>query len=126
MSTNSNIDSITNQGLFHPKVPRSEPLTTHGVYLLFLSPFVPFCSVTLKLTIKSPQHAPGVLVGNDAIPESKVQTLPAGSAPRERTSKPNLDSSGTGKVGDDGNDQEVAEDARTSAADTRMLPNHHI
>lgn len=76
--------------------------------------------------MKSPQHALGTMVGNDAIPESKAQTLPAGNAPQERTFKPNPDSSGTGKVGDDENDQEVAEDARTSAADTRMSPNPHI
>ena len=31
------------------------------------------------------QHAPGVKVGNDAVPEFSAQTLPAGSAPSNNT-----------------------------------------
>jgi hypothetical protein len=128
MSPNSHLDPGTGQE-FHPKVPPSKQLTTHGVCILFLFPLLFFCSVlysTSELTIKSVQPALGVMVGNDAIPESKAQTLPAGSASRERTSKPNPDSSGTGEVGHDENDQEVAADAKTSTADPRMFaePSH--
>ena len=35
------------------------------------------------------QHKPGVLVGNDAAPEFHAKTLPPGSAPADRTFKPN-------------------------------------
>jgi hypothetical protein len=35
------------------------------------------------------QHAPGVKVGNDAAPEFNAQTLPAGTAPSDRTFAPN-------------------------------------
>ncbi|KAL8723953.1 MAG: hypothetical protein Q9166_008208 [cf. Caloplaca sp. 2 TL-2023] len=60
-----NADSITNaQGEVHPSQPRDEPLTTHG-------------------------HKPGVLVGNDTAPEFTAKTLPPGSAPADRTFKPN-------------------------------------
>merc|ERR1712225_54964 len=51
-------------GEFHSRVPPSEPLTTKG-------------------------HAPGVKVGNDAAPSFSAETLPAGSAPSDRTFKPN-------------------------------------
>ncbi|MCJ1409748.1 hypothetical protein MMC19_003831 [Ptychographa xylographoides] len=63
MSASSNPDSVSGQGEFASKVPRSEPMTTSG-------------------------HAPGVLVGNDAAPEFHAQTLPAGTAPADRTFKP--------------------------------------
>ncbi|KAI4176668.1 MAG: hypothetical protein LQ343_000960 [Gyalolechia ehrenbergii] len=60
-----NPDSMTNaQGEFQPHKPRDEPLTTHG-------------------------HKPGVLVGNDTAPEFSAKTLPPGSAPADRTFKPN-------------------------------------
>ncbi|KAL8710365.1 MAG: hypothetical protein Q9225_007301 [Loekoesia sp. 1 TL-2023] len=60
-----NPDSMTNeQGEFQPHKPRDEPLTTHG-------------------------HKPGVLVGNDTAPEFSAKTLPPGSAPDDRTFKPN-------------------------------------
>ncbi|GAB7348807.1 hypothetical protein MBLNU459_g7525t1 [Dothideomycetes sp. NU459] len=49
---------------FHASRPRDEPLTTHG-------------------------HKPGKMVGNDAAPEFHVETLPAGTAPPDRTFKPN-------------------------------------
>ena len=42
-----------------------------------------------SLTI--PQHQPGKLVGNDAVPEFTAQTLPAGSAPASSTYTPNPD-----------------------------------
>ena len=35
------------------------------------------------------QHQPGKLVGNDAVPEFQAQVLPPGSAPADRTFKPN-------------------------------------
>ncbi|KAL8836934.1 MAG: hypothetical protein Q9170_002734 [Blastenia crenularia] len=60
-----NPDAMTNfQGEFQPHKPRDEPLTTHG-------------------------HKPGVLVGNDNAPEFSAKTLPPGSAPTDRTFKPN-------------------------------------
>ncbi|KAL8747240.1 MAG: hypothetical protein Q9190_000859 [Brigantiaea leucoxantha] len=60
-----NADSITNaQGEVHPSKPRDEPLTTHG-------------------------HKPGILTGNDTVPEFHAKTLPPGSAPADRTFKPN-------------------------------------
>ncbi|KAF2148362.1 hypothetical protein K461DRAFT_262451 [Myriangium duriaei CBS 260.36] len=53
------------QGEFSSKVPRSEPLTTHG-------------------------HQPGRIVNeDDGRPEFHAQTLPAGSAPKDRTFEPN-------------------------------------
>ncbi|EMC92209.1 hypothetical protein BAUCODRAFT_27538 [Baudoinia panamericana UAMH 10762] len=70
MSTTRNTDAVSNQmpgggsGEFHSKIERDEPLTTHG-------------------------HKPGVLVGNDAAPEFSAKTLPPGSAPADRTFKPN-------------------------------------
>merc|ERR1711964_218953 len=64
MSANSNPESVSNQGEFHSRVPPSEPLTTKG-------------------------HAPGVKVGNDAAPSFSAETLPAGTAPSDRTFKPN-------------------------------------
>ncbi|KAI4255108.1 MAG: hypothetical protein LQ352_002737 [Teloschistes flavicans] len=60
-----NPDAMTNaQGEFQPHKPRDEPETTHG-------------------------HKPGVLVGNDSAPEFSAKTLPPGSAPADRTFKPN-------------------------------------
>ncbi|KAI4168439.1 MAG: hypothetical protein LQ348_007496, partial [Seirophora lacunosa] len=60
-----NADAMTNdQGEFQPHKPRDEPLSTHG-------------------------HKPGVLVGNDTAPEFTAKTLPPGSAPADRTFKPN-------------------------------------
>ncbi|KAF6787309.1 hypothetical protein CSOJ01_15254 [Colletotrichum sojae] len=65
MSATRNVDSVNNkQGEFHPRVPRSEPLTTKG-------------------------HAPGTKVGNDAYPEFHAEAHPPGTAPPEATFKPN-------------------------------------
>ncbi|KAI0203330.1 hypothetical protein F4808DRAFT_41035 [Astrocystis sublimbata] len=61
MSATSNPNSL--QGEFHSRVPRSEPMEKGG-------------------------HAPGVLVGNDRIPEFHAETHPAGTAPREDTYQP--------------------------------------
>ncbi|TVY61982.1 hypothetical protein Focb16_v014010 [Fusarium oxysporum f. sp. cubense] len=52
------------QGEFRSKVAPSEPLTTKG-------------------------HKPGVLVGNDAVPEFHAEQHPAGTAPQENTFQPN-------------------------------------
>jgi len=62
MSANPN--AVSNQGEFHSSVAPSKPLTTHG-------------------------HAIGEKVGNDAAPEFHAKTLPAGSAPKDRTFTPN-------------------------------------
>ncbi|KAI1194619.1 hypothetical protein F5X97DRAFT_272439 [Nemania serpens] len=61
MSATRNPDSL--QGEFHSRVPRSEPLEKKG-------------------------HKPGVLVGNDRIPEFHAETYPPGTAPREDTFQP--------------------------------------
>ncbi|KAJ4253292.1 hypothetical protein NW762_010447 [Fusarium torreyae] len=52
------------QGEFRSKVAPSEPLTTKG-------------------------HKPGVLVGNDAVPEFHAEQYPPGTAPPEDTFQPN-------------------------------------
>jgi len=59
-----NPDSLVNQGEFTARKPRSEPMTTKG-------------------------HAPGVQVGNDAVPEFHAETHPPGTAPKQNTFKPN-------------------------------------
>ncbi|TDZ27713.1 hypothetical protein C8035_v009465 [Colletotrichum spinosum] len=74
MSATRNIDSVNNkQGEFHPRVPRSEPLTTKG-------------------------HAPGVKVGNDAYPEFHAETHPAGTAPAENSFAPDAASETPGQA----------------------------
>lgn len=84
MSANSNPASVSNQGEFHSRVPPSEPLTTKGV-----SP-IPFpLLLYLHPQLTTHQHAPGVKVGNDAAPSFSAETLPAGTAPSDRTFKPN-------------------------------------
>ncbi|KAJ9632122.1 hypothetical protein H2203_000523 [Taxawa tesnikishii (nom. ined.)] len=70
MSANSNLEgaqgsAANNNGQFHASVPRSEPMMTSG-------------------------HQPGSIHSKkDAAPEFSAQTLPAGSAPADRTFKPN-------------------------------------
>lgn len=71
------MNAAVNQGEFHARVPRSSPMTTGGVG----SPRV--VGIKRYLTIR--QHAPGVKVGNDAVPEFSAQTLPAGTAPPKHT-----------------------------------------
>lgn len=82
MSASRNADSTSNQGEFKSKVPRDEPQTIHGVSLKNL----------VSTIILIPQHQPGVLVGNDAKPTFSAQTLPAGTAPADRTFEPNATS----------------------------------
>lgn len=61
-------------------------------------------------TLTLPKHKPGVLVGNEAVPEFTAKTLPPGSAPSDRTFKPNSAHS----EADNDDDPE----ATTSASDT--------
>ncbi|KAI2627136.1 hypothetical protein GGS21DRAFT_528735 [Xylaria nigripes] len=61
MSATRNPDSL--EGEFHSRVPPSEPMTKKG-------------------------HAPGVMVGNDRVPEFHAKTYPPGTAPREHTFEP--------------------------------------
>ncbi|KAK5138506.1 hypothetical protein LTR08_000093 [Meristemomyces frigidus] len=76
-STSSNTAAVANQGEFHPSVGRDEPMQTGG-------------------------HKPGVLTGNDAKPEFSAETLPAGSAPADRTFKPNPSAENTPVASNDG------------------------
>jgi len=73
-----NADSMTNaQGEFNPHKPRDEPLTTKG-------------------------HKPGVITSDkDAAPEFSAQTLPAGTAPADRTFQPNPVSETPGQADND-------------------------
>ncbi|KAI6780557.1 uncharacterized protein J7T54_000197 [Emericellopsis cladophorae] len=65
MSHFKNPESLNSaQGEFSSHVKPSEPLTTKG-------------------------HAPGVKVGNDAAPEFSAETYPPGTAPTDRSFKPN-------------------------------------
>ncbi|KAK5116419.1 hypothetical protein LTR62_007966 [Meristemomyces frigidus] len=69
-SANRNTDALAGQqqnggsGEFSSRIGRDEPMQTGG-------------------------HQPGKLVGNDAVPEFNAETLPAGTAPADRTFKPN-------------------------------------
>ncbi|GAB7348808.1 hypothetical protein MBLNU459_g7525t2 [Dothideomycetes sp. NU459] len=72
---------------FHASRPRDEPLTTHGVSAQPLAThWTKACKAQSDLL---QQHKPGKMVGNDAAPEFHVETLPAGTAPPDRTFKPN-------------------------------------
>ncbi|KUJ20881.1 uncharacterized protein LY89DRAFT_638532 [Mollisia scopiformis] len=85
----ANQDSVSNQGEFHSRVPPSEPLTTKG-------------------------HAPGVKVGNDAAPEFHAETLPAGTAPSDRTFQPQTQSEIPGQA----MNPNISKETWTSASDT--------
>lgn len=64
MSANRNTESMAaKHEEFRSRVPPSEPLTTKG-------------------------HKPGVLVGNEAVPEYHAEAFPPGTAPREHTFQP--------------------------------------
>lgn len=95
MSASRNADAMNSaQGEFHSRRPRDEPLTTKGV-----GPYpgpghdshpqsghhFRFHSYdSLKKHVADadspPQHAPGVMVGNDAVPEFSAETYPPGTA----------------------------------------------
>ncbi|EUC49480.1 hypothetical protein COCMIDRAFT_84348 [Bipolaris oryzae ATCC 44560] len=66
MSQNKNPDAVSDGRQFAGHVAPSEPLTNGG-------------------------HQIGRLVGKDAVPEFHAQTLPAGSAPADKTYTPNPD-----------------------------------
>ncbi|OTA31655.1 hypothetical protein BTJ68_08149 [Hortaea werneckii EXF-2000] len=67
---NTNPEALSHQmptggsGEFHARQGQDAPQTTHG-------------------------HKPGVNVGNEAVPEAHIQTLPPGSAPASATYQPN-------------------------------------
>ncbi|KAI1372514.1 hypothetical protein F4677DRAFT_264463 [Hypoxylon crocopeplum] len=63
MSASRNSESMAHQGEFRSRVPPAEPLTTTG-------------------------HKPGVMVGNDAVPEFHMERHTPGTAPREHTFQP--------------------------------------
>jgi hypothetical protein len=90
MSASRNPEAMTPaQGEFSSRVAPSEPLTTKG-------------------------HAPGVKVGNDAVPEFNAEVHPAGTAPKSQSFRPNNTSEVPGQALNP--DMEGA----TSAADTLM------
>ncbi|MCJ1402139.1 hypothetical protein MMC11_005358 [Xylographa trunciseda] len=94
MSVNADAQGNGQSGEFSSKIPRSEPLTTSG-------------------------HKPGVKVGNDAAPEFSAQVLPAGSAPADRTFKPNPINETPGQANnDDTLRAHGKESTYTSASDT--------
>ncbi|KAM3430397.1 hypothetical protein MY4824_007726 [Beauveria thailandica] len=65
MSASKNADSVVAEhAQIHSRVPASEPLTRKG-------------------------HAPGILVGNDRVPEFEAETYPPGTAPASHTFRPN-------------------------------------
>ena len=65
------------------------------------------------------QHKPGILVGNDAKPTFSAQTLPAGSAPSDRTFEPNATSEIPSQAENESALQsEDKESTYTSASDT--------
>ncbi|RDW60112.1 hypothetical protein BP5796_11718 [Coleophoma crateriformis] len=85
----SNPDSVSNQGEFHSRIAPSEPLTTSG-------------------------HKPGLKVGSDAAPEFHAQTLPTGTAPADRTFKPDT----TSEVPGQAMNPNISKETWTSASDT--------
>ncbi|KAM3509622.1 hypothetical protein MY10362_000515 [Beauveria mimosiformis] len=65
MSASKNADSVVAEHAeIHSRVPPSEPLTRKG-------------------------HAPGILVGNDRVPDFEAKTYPPGTAPASQTFRPN-------------------------------------
>lgn len=94
----------------------AKPLIARG-FVLYLHRMPPSKFTTL-LTVPS-QHKPGVLVGNDAAPEFSAKTLPPGSAPAERTFKPNAGSEVPGQANNDLTERSHGkESTKTSASDT--------
>ncbi|KAJ4132622.1 hypothetical protein NW754_015439 [Fusarium falciforme] len=71
------------QGEFRSKVAPSKPLTTKGVR------FSQHLNHSLTYTC---QHAPGVLVGNDAKPEFRAEQYTPGTAPPEHSFEPQTSS----------------------------------
>jgi len=94
--SNLNTEALANaapgggSGEFSARVPREGPAQTEG-------------------------HQTGRLVGNDAKPEFHAKTLPAGTAPTDRTFKPNA---GGDLAGSNNLDQSDSVGTSTSASDT--------
>lgn len=80
--------AVSNQtGEIGSHVPRTGPIETSGVRSICLSP----CFTQISQLTSTTKHQPGRQVGNNAAPESHIQTLPAGSAPPSRTFAPQND-----------------------------------
>jgi len=84
----ANPDSVAQQGEFRSRVPPAKPMMTDG-------------------------HKPGVMVGNEAVPEFHAQTYPAGTAPKEHTYQPNPVSETPGQA----LNSDMDESTRTGAHD---------
>lgn len=114
MSASRNADAdANNNGEFGSHIPRDEPMTTHGVS----GPSHPSSRTLTNLPMQ--QHKPGVLVGNDAVPEFHAKTLPAGSAPKDRTFAPNSTAETPGQANNDLTERSHGkESTKTSASDT--------
>ncbi|KAK4690479.1 hypothetical protein P7C71_g6319, partial [Lecanoromycetidae sp. Uapishka_2] len=95
MSASRNADASSGQpGQIGSHIERDEPMTTSG-------------------------HKPGVLVGNDAAPEFHAQTLPPGSAPKDRTFAPNPVNETPGQALNNDNDRmHGKESTKTTASST--------
>ncbi|KAI9721609.1 MAG: hypothetical protein M1828_005099 [Chrysothrix sp. TS-e1954] len=98
MSATRNTDATNatanQEGQVGSHVPRSEQQTTHG-------------------------HKPGVLTGNDAVPEHHVQAMPAGTAPSDRTFQPQNVTDVPGQAGDN-HAAEQNEPGTTTAASATL------
>jgi hypothetical protein len=83
--------------------------------------YIHFCSIH-RLTYPSfpPQHKPGVKASpKDQVEEFKAKTLPPGSAPPDRTFRPNTQAEVPSQANNDATiDNDDAEETYTSAADT--------
>lgn len=95
MSASRNADAVSNQpGEFGSHIERDEPM-------------------------REPKHKPGVLVGNDAAPEFSAKTLPPGSAPADRTFKPNATSEVPGQADNSSVERDHGkESTKTTASST--------
>ena len=66
------------------------------------------------------QHKPGVLVGNDAAPEFHAKTLPPGSAPTDRTFKPNATSEVPGQADNDAVERSHGKESTKTTAESTL------
>lgn len=100
LETSSNVKDQSRQNVeaiagsetegIHAKKPGSAPMTTHGVSTPASREVEPSSSVWAFPCTNNCQHQPGVLATEaDRVPEFSAQILPAGTAPPERTFKPN-------------------------------------
>ncbi|CAD6574976.1 MAG: hypothetical protein ASARMPREDX12_007048 [Alectoria sarmentosa] len=95
MSASRNAEAVSGQpGQFGSHVPRDEPMS-------------------------EPKHKPGVLVGNDTVPEFHAKTLPPGSAPADRTFTPNTSSMVPGQADNSSVERDHGkESTKTTASST--------